>query len=106
MIDVIQLILKKQFDDYKHIITKKKMKKNYKLSRDLMKNLIDEVSFHAFSKIYKQYAIMKQIDKHSKKFKKCVEIFIIIMSLSCSHKIRKTLKIEEKKLLLKDVHSH
>ena len=106
MIDVIQLILKKQFDDYKHMIIKKKMKKNYKLSRDLMKNLIDEISFHAFSKIYKQYAIIKQIDKHSKKFKKYVEIFIIIMSFSCSHKIRKILKIEKKKLLLKNVHFH
>ena len=27
MIDVIQLILKKQFDDYKHMIIKKKWKK-------------------------------------------------------------------------------
>ena len=45
---------------------------------------------------------MKQIDKYSKKFKKYVEIFIIIMNLSCSHKIRKTLKIEKKKIIAKN----
>ena len=84
----------------------KKIKVSYKISRDLMKNLIDHVTFHAFSKIYKQYAITKKVDKHLKKFKKYVEIFIIIMSFSCSHRIKKFLKTKKKKLLFENVHFH
>ena len=80
------------------------MKKGYKLSHDLIKNLIDYVTLYAISKIYNQYVLIKKINKHSKKFKKCTRIFIITISLSCSHKIKKVLKIEKKKLLFENMH--
>ena len=108
VVDDVKTILKRQYETHIHELTQIKMKIFMKLSREFMRNLIDHVSFYALSKIYDQYLLMRLIMKKPKKhkLKSCERIFATTMNLSCAHMIATALKIEEKKLLLENVHSH
>ena len=77
-----------------------------KLLRDLIRELIEKISFYAFSKIYNQYKLITKAKKHLIKcvLKTCEKNFVITISLSCTHIIKNALKIDEKKLLFKNVH--
>ena len=108
VVDDIEKILTKQYEAHSHELAQVKMKISVKLSRELMRNLLDQVSLYAFSKIYEQYLLTRLAKKKSEEheLKSCQKIFVTTMGLPCAHMIVAALEIEEKKLLLEDVHFH
>lgn len=108
VVDGIEKILTKQYEAHKHDLAQTKMKIPTKLPRELMRNLLGQVSPYALLKIYEQYLLMKLAKKKPEEheWKPCQKIFATTMSLSCAHVIVAALKTEEKKLLLEDVHPH
>jgi hypothetical protein len=60
------------------------------------------VTHHALRKISHQYDLLT---KQSTAIRACINVFIIITELFCSHKIQQRL-YEEEVILLKDVYLH
>ena len=108
VVETIEKLLKNQYDDHRHKLNQEKKKTFNKLNRNLIKNLIKKMSSYALLKIHDQYRMIMLIAKNSKKhaLKTCFKSFNTTMNFSCSHMIKTTMKIEEKKILLENVHSH
>ena len=67
--------------------------------RDLIRDLINKISFYAFSKIYTEYEKVKLIVKYSAKheLKICDRSYFITMNFLCLHIIKIVIKSEKKK---------
>ena len=111
IVDRLKFLLNKQYDNYLTNLNLIKMNIAINLFRNLMRNLIDYVTFHALSKIRKQWKFVWKIEKYSKKhsLKSYIDAFNIIMRLLCVHQIKirmNAMKNEFEKLLLKNVNNH
>jgi hypothetical protein len=91
-------------EHHKHVLAlaDEKVKFSTALRKSIFNQLKAHVTHHAIRKIVTQYNLLTEkfivIDL-------CSNAFIIIIKLSCSHKIQNKL-FNKESLLLKDIHSH
>jgi multisubunit Na+/H+ antiporter MnhG subunit len=78
------------------------MRYSIELRKSIFQQLFSFVTSIALWKILSQY---KKLIERSTVISACTKVFIIIIELSCSHKIQERL-YDEKSLLIEDVHSH
>ncbi len=103
VINEIKFLLNNQLHD--HLIAFEEARTRFSSilrSKSIFRQLIIFVSSYALKKINEQYDLM--INQFTI-LSACTNIFIIIMRLSCAHKIQERMW-ETKCLLLKDVHTH
>ncbi len=91
-------------EQHNYLIEMKKSKMRYfiELRKFIFDSLTSFVTSTALWKILSQY---KKLIECFTIISACIEIFITIIELSCSHKIQNRM-YEEECLLIKDVHSH
>jgi hypothetical protein len=61
MIDKLKILLTKQFKTYNFALKQIKMKFIFNLFKNLIKNLIERITFYVLNKLRKQYKIMMRI---------------------------------------------
>ncbi len=102
MIDNISLMLKNQI--HNHLIQWDENK--IRFSTECQKLIFQQLAAFVISYVIKQMMSQYQLlTKRSIALFSCIDIFIITMSLLCSHKMQKRLYKEES-LLIENVHSH
>ena len=108
VVDAIEEVLSRQYHDYITSLGEQKQKTPYKVPRELMRDLISEVTPYALSKVYTQYQLVKAAERDpvQNELKACNKVFSTTMGLPCCHMIRAAMDTEEKKILLDDIHPH
>jgi hypothetical protein len=102
MIDEINLLLMNEYHNYLLKFEEAKIRLSMKLNKSIYQRLTAHVTSYILRMIDEQY---KLIINQSIALSSCTNAFIIIIELSCSHRIQNRL-FDEEFLILKDVHSH
>jgi capsule polysaccharide modification protein KpsS len=93
MIDAINLLLINEYSIYLMKVENDKIRLSMKLNKSIFQNLIAHIITSVLRRIMNQYKLL--IEQSTMMFA-CINIFIDITELSCSHKIQKRLFVEEK----------
>ena len=102
MIDDILLLLRNEHHNYVLKLKDEKTRYSLNLRKKIYRQLSAHITHYFLRKISHQYYLLIE---RSTVIASCINVFIIIIDLFCSHKIQKRL-YDEEFLLLKDVHSH
>jgi hypothetical protein len=102
VIDEINLLLTNELHDYLLKLKDNKIRFSMHLNKSIYSQIVVYVSRHAIKKINTQYNLLTN---WSTALSRCIEIFIIIIDLFCSHKIQQRM-YENERLLMKNVHFH
>ncbi len=102
MIDSISLMLKNQIHNHQIAWNENKIKFSAECRKFIFQQLTAFVTSYVIRQMMSQYQLLT---KRSIVLSSCIDIFIIIMNLSCSHKMQKRL-YQKESLLIEDVHSH
>ncbi len=99
----VDLFLMNEYQNYRLKITNKKTRYSLNLRKKVFQQLFAYINHYALRKISHQYDLLT---KWLTIIKACINVFIIIIKLSCNHKIQKQLYSENDVILLKNVHLH
>jgi histone-lysine N-methyltransferase SETD2 len=102
MMNDINLLLINEKHNHSIDLVDARMRYSTELRKSIFQQLASFVTSIALWKILSQY---KKLIERSTMISACTKIFIIIIELSCSHKIQERL-YDEESLLIEDVHSH
>ncbi len=102
MINDVNLLLMNEYHNYLLKLKEQKVRYSLDLHQQVYQQLRSYITHHALRKISHQYNLLT---KRSTIIEACTNVFIIIIELSCSHKIQKRL-YQDEFIHLKDVHSH
>jgi hypothetical protein len=102
MIKSIDLLLMNEYINHTFVIENAKIRYFLKMKKSVYQLISLYVIHVVIRKIHCQYELLT---KNSTIMFVCIEVFIIITNLSCSHLIQKRL-YEDEFLMIKDVHSH
>jgi hypothetical protein len=102
MINDINLLLMNEYHNYLLKLKDKKTRYSLNLRKKIYQRLCAHITHYALRKIFHQYDLLMN---RSTTFQACINVFIIITELSCSHRIQDRF-YQEKIIQLKDVHSH
>jgi hypothetical protein len=102
MIDSINLMLKNQIHNHQIAWNENKIRFSTECRKLIFQQLTAFVTFYVIRQMMSQYQLLT---KRSIALFLCIDIFVIIMSLSCSHKMQKRL-YQKESLLIEDVYSH
>ncbi len=98
----IDLLLMNEYTNHTLAIASAKIRYFLKLRQFIYQLIASHVTHVVIRKIHSQYELLT---KNSTVVSVCIEVFIIIIDLSCSHLIQKRL-YENEFLLIENVHSH
>jgi hypothetical protein len=98
----INLMLINERQNHRINLDENRIRYSMKLRKSIFQQLTSFVINVALRKMNSQYQMLV---KRSTVMSRCTNVFIIIIELSCSHRIQKRL-YQEKSILFEDVHSH
>ncbi len=98
----INLMLINERQNHRINLDENRIRYSMKLRKSIFQQLTSFVINVALRKMNSQY---QMLIKRSTVMSRCTNVFIIIIELSCSHRIQKRL-YQEESILLEDVHSH
>ncbi len=102
VIDENNFLLIKKLNNYRLKLKNNKIGFFLRLHNFIFDQISAHVSRHAIKKIETQYHLLIQ---QSTILLQCINVFIIIIDLSCSHQIQQRL-FQSENVLIKNVHSH
>jgi hypothetical protein len=102
MMNDINLLFINEQHNYLIDLADARMRYSTELRKSIFQQLFSFVTSIALWKILSQY---QKLIERSTVISACTKVFIIIIELSCSHKIQERL-YDEESLLIEDVHSH
>jgi hypothetical protein len=102
MMNSVDLLLMNEYQDYLLKLEEQKVRYSLNLRKQIYQQLRAYITHYALRKISHQYDLLTE---RSTAINACINVFIIITELLCSHRIQQRL-YDEEIILLKDVHSH
>ncbi len=102
MINAINLLLMNEYQNYLLRLKEQKIRYSLDLRKKIYQQLFAYITHHALRKISHQYDLLTE---RSTALNACINVFIIITELSCSHRIQNRM-FKREIIQLKDVHSH
>ena len=105
VVDFIDLLLINQHQSYFLNLKKKKVRLSHRFRLSIFICLLTRVTFYALKQIYQQYFL---ITSTFTALPACINVFIIVIELSCSHRIQQRMYDHETDefIQLKDIHTH
>jgi hypothetical protein len=80
-----------------------KIRYSLNLRKRIYQQLTSYITHYALRKISHQYDLLT---KRSTIIKACINVFIIIIKMSCNHRIQERLYAEKEVIFLNNIHSH
>ena len=99
------MLLTNQYQTYVLDLKQEKMRLSHRFRLSIFICLLIRVTSYALKQIYQQYLLITQA---LTALPACINVFIIVIGLSCSHRIQKRMYEQETDELiqLKDIHTH
>jgi hypothetical protein len=102
MINAINLLLMNEYQNYLLRLKEQKIRYSLDLRKKIYQQLFAYITHHVLRKISHQYDLLTE---RSTALNACINDFIIITELSCSHRIQNRM-FKREIIQLEDVHSH